>query len=152
RAPSAPRRRSPHGCPDVPPAVRALRAPGSGLMAPEAHAHEPIQRLVQQAALRSPASPAIERGGGPLTHAELDGGVRRLAARLVAAGLAEGDLVAILATTSADVIASMLAVLWAGGAFVPLDLQSPATRLESVVAEVRPRFWLVAAELSEVVE
>jgi amino acid adenylation domain-containing protein len=121
--------------PEVPTAVQG-----------EATAHEPIHRLVQRAAARFAGLPALECGDRQVTYAELDRHVRALAAALVAAGVSQGDLVAILAPASADMIAAMLAVLRAGGAFVPLDLRSPATRLEAAVAEVRPRFWLVAEE------
>ncbi|HVR95770.1 MAG TPA: amino acid adenylation domain-containing protein, partial [Thermoanaerobaculia bacterium] len=46
---------------------------------------------------------------------------------------------------SVDVIASMLAVLKAGGAFVPMDPNFQVTRLESLVAEARPCCWLADA-------
>lgn len=106
----------------------------------------PIHRLVRRAAERFAAAPAIDWGDGQLSHGELAERVRHLAARLAVAGVGRGDLVAILSPASADVIASMLAVLEAGGAFVPFDLHAPATRLEDAVAQVRPPFWLVAPE------
>jgi amino acid adenylation domain-containing protein len=117
-----------------------------------AAAHEPIHRLVQRAAARFASAPAVESADRSLTHAELDRRVRALAAALAATGVARGDLVAILAPASADMIASMLAVLRAGGAFVPFDLRAAAARLEAAVAEVRPRFWLVAEECSGVLQ
>ncbi len=116
----------------------------------EAATHEPIHRLVQRAGRRFGDAPAIEWGDRRITHGELDRRVGNLAAALTAAGSVRGDLVAVLATASADMIAAMLAVLRAGGAFVPLDLNSPATRLEAAVAAVRPRFWLVAEECRDV--
>jgi amino acid adenylation domain-containing protein len=125
-------------------APTAMDMQGKGAAA----AHEPIHRLVQRAAVRFAGAPAIDAGDRPVTHGELDRRAGGLAAALTASGVVRGDLVAILATTSADMIAAILAVLRAGGAFVPLDLHSPATRLEAAVAAVRPTFWLIARECS----
>ena len=108
--------------------------------------HEPIHLLAERTAGRFADALAIECGDQRVTHGELAARARGLAGALAAMGVAPGDLVAVLATTSADVIASMLAVLRVGGAFVPLDPRSPATRMEAAVAEVSPRFWLVAGE------
>jgi amino acid adenylation domain-containing protein len=113
---------------------------------PQSDAQEPVHRLVRRAAARFAAEPAIEWRGGQVTYAELQGRADSLAARLAAAGVDGGDLVAVLAPTAPGMIASMLAVFQAGGAFVPLDAHSPATRIEAAVAEVRPRFWLVAED------
>jgi amino acid adenylation domain-containing protein len=113
---------------------------------PQSDAQELIHRRVQRAAARFAAEPAIEWRGGQVTYAELQGRADGLAARLAAAGVSPGDLVAVLAPACPDMIASMLAIFQAGGAFVPLDAHSPATRIEAAVAEVRPRFWLVAGD------
>jgi len=121
-------------------------------LAAEAGAHVPIHRLVQAAAGRFAGAAAIEQGEHRITHGELERRAGAVAAALAAAGTARGDLVAILAEASADVIASALGVLRAGGAFVPLDPRSPATRLEDAVAAARPRVCLVAAEHAPVLQ
>ena len=113
---------------------------------PQPDTQEPIHRLVQRAAARFAAEPAIEWRDRSVTYAELQGRANELAARLAACGVTGGDLVAVLAPTAPDMIASMLAIFQAGGAFVPLDLYSPATRIEAAVAEARPRYWLVAED------
>jgi amino acid adenylation domain-containing protein len=115
-------------------------------------AWSPVHRLVAAAAERFAELPAVDWGEGHVTYAELAAATRSLWAALAAAGVRPGELVAVLARRSGEVIAAMLAVLEAGAAFVPLDPASPAVRLESAVAEVRPRLWLVAGDQLETAE
>jgi amino acid adenylation domain-containing protein len=119
---------------------------------PQAAMHEPIHHLVRRGAAHWPGRVAIEwtRGGEErrLTYRELLDEAGRLAALLRAAGAARGDLAAVFAAASAEAIAGILAALEVGCAFVPLDVHFPAARLDAVVAEVHPRWWLVDPSLA----
>lgn len=122
--------------------------------------HVPVQEMFRQAAERFRDRPAIEWADDQATcevtcqvsYHQLESQAARLARDLRGAGVERGSLVAILAQRTADVIAAMLAVLDTGCAFVPIDLQFPAATLPSVVAEARPRFWLVSEEHVETLE
>lgn len=74
-------------------------------------------------------------GYGPLAEQAL-----RTAAALVAAGVGEGDLVAVTLPKGPEQIAAVLGVVAAGAAYVPLGLEQPAARLERVRATARFRF------------
>jgi amino acid adenylation domain-containing protein len=111
--------------------------------------HVPVQEMFRQAAERFGDLPAIEWEGHQVSYRQLESQAVRLARGLREAGAERGSLVAILANRTADVIAAMLAVLDAGCAFVPIDLQFPAATLPSVVAEARPRLWLASEGLAE---
>lgn len=115
-------------------------------------AHEPIHEMFLRTANRLGGIPAIAWGGHAVTYRQLAERSAGLANALLGAGALPGEPVAILASHSADVIAAMLGVLRAGGAFVPLDPRFPVATLPAVIGEVRPRWWLVDAEHSGLVE
>lgn len=97
-----------------------------------------LGRLLEAAAAR-PGHTAIEYQGQLLSYAELLQQVRQLAAQLVAGGLAAGDPVVILLPRSPEAIVAILATLWAGACYVPLDPLGPASRLDFVLADAAPR-------------
>jgi amino acid adenylation domain-containing protein len=105
--------------------------------------HEPIHRMVRRAVESWPTRVAIEGPERSLTFAELAARSDDLALRLLDGGLNAGDRVAILAENPLEVIPAMLAVLQAGGVFVPLDPELPERRLAALVAEVSPQRFLV---------
>ena len=76
-------------------------------------------------------------GGGRLSYAELDTRAGRLAGRLIEQGVRPEQRVAILMERSADLVVAVLAVLKAGGAYLPLDLRAPVARLSRTLSEAR---------------
>jgi amino acid adenylation domain-containing protein len=97
-----------------------------------------IQRLMDAAA-SSPDKSAIEYQGAVIRYGELLQKVQRLASRLSAGGLVAQDRVVILLPRSPEAIIAILATLWAGGCYVPLDPLGPSGRLETVLADADPR-------------
>ncbi|MEU9456740.1 amino acid adenylation domain-containing protein [Streptomyces sp. NPDC048277] len=88
-----------------------------------------IHELFAEQAARTPDAPALTDPAHTLTYAELDGRANRLAHHLTGLGLGLGAVVGVLLERGAEAVVVMLAVLKAGGAFVPLDPQYPAARL-----------------------
>jgi len=78
---------------------------------------------------RVPDAPALSAAGERLTYRELDERANRFAHHLLAAGTLPGDRVALCLERSAGMVATILAVLKAGAAYVPLDPAWPAERL-----------------------
>ncbi|GAB3713966.1 amino acid adenylation domain-containing protein [Nocardiopsis nanhaiensis] len=75
-------------------------------------------------------------------YAGFRGRVNRLARVLVERGVGPGDLVAVGVPRSVDLVVALHAVVVAGGAYLPLDLDYPAERLRFVLADARPRVVL----------
>ncbi|WP_344174253.1 amino acid adenylation domain-containing protein, partial [Pilimelia columellifera] len=94
--------------------------------------------LFQQQVRRTPDRPATEFGDATLTYAELDERAGELARRLRHAGVGPETVVAIALPRSLDLIAAVLAVGKAGGAYLPIDLDYPASRIRTVLADARP--------------
>ena len=90
-------------------------------------------------------APAVIDRDGTLDYAALDQRAERIAAHLLAAGVVPGDAVAVLLERSADAIATMLGILKAGAAYLPLDPHDPPARLAALVADAGARLAIVAA-------
>ena len=73
-----------------------------------------------------------------LTYAELDARSGRLAAILRAAGVGPERLVGLALPRSLDLIVAQVAVLRAGGAYLPIDVDHPTDRIGFTLADARP--------------
>lgn len=104
-----------------------------------------VQDLFSAVALRLHGRTAIEVSGERLSYGELEHRSNQLANGLLSAGVLPGALVALFTGGSADVVTSILGVLKAGCAFMPLDPHFPDKRLRAMVAETAPS-WLVTGE------
>ncbi|MGW6056051.1 amino acid adenylation domain-containing protein [Streptomyces sp. NPDC055189] len=98
-------------------------------------------RIAAQAA-RTPDAPALISDDRTLTYAELDAAATRLAHRLHHTGLRPEEPVAVLQERGCDLVVSLLAVLKAGGACLPLDSRSPAGRLRAMTERAGVRVLL----------
>nr|QEO74523.1 AMP-dependent synthetase and ligase [uncultured bacterium] len=94
-----------------------------------------LHRLVEEQAARTPGAVALEAGGLRLTYAELIERARPLARHLRAEGVGPGSIVALTTGRTPDLIVSMLAVLQAGAAYLPIDPAYPQERREYMVAD-----------------
>ncbi|NBM15845.1 non-ribosomal peptide synthetase, partial [Streptomyces sp. GC420] len=87
-----------------------------------------LPELFARQAGRTPDAVAVVSGDTTLTYAELDTRADRLARRLTAAGVGPESPVGLLMERSADLVTAVLAVLKAGGCYVPLDDRYPPER------------------------
>ncbi|MFI6868167.1 non-ribosomal peptide synthase/polyketide synthase [Nocardia sp. NPDC050406] len=90
------------------------------------------------AALLDPAAVAVRAGDTTLTYADLDARANRLARRLIAAGVGPETLVAVALPRTAELVVALLAVVKAGGGYLPIDPAYPADRIEYVISDARP--------------
>ncbi|MFE2752932.1 amino acid adenylation domain-containing protein [Actinosynnema sp. NPDC059335] len=106
-------------------------------------------RFEAQAAA-TPDAPAVAFDGGTLTYGRLDAEANRWAHRLAAAGVTTETPVALLLDRSPDLVVLILAVLKAGGYYVPLHESYPVERLDFVLADLgAPVLVTDRAELPE---
>ncbi|GAA2467532.1 Pls/PosA family non-ribosomal peptide synthetase [Terrabacter carboxydivorans] len=85
---------------------------------------------------RHPDAPALDDTRTVLTYAELTERARRLALELAAAGVCRGDRVGVRAPSgTADLYVSVLGILHAGAAYVPVDVDDPPERADLVFSE-----------------
>src|SRR5262249_33548240 len=79
----------------------------------------------------------------------LDERSNSLANFLLEAGAINQPVVAILAEDGLEIINAILGILKARGVFVPLDPAIPENRLRTMIAEVRPTWFVVESHLIE---
>ncbi|WP_446225543.1 non-ribosomal peptide synthase/polyketide synthase [Nocardia sp. IBHARD005] len=96
-----------------------------------------VDRFTRAATL-DPNAIAVKAGELALTYGELDDWSNRLARRLVAAGVGPESLVAVALPRSVELPVALLAVLKAGGGYLPIDPNYPADRIEYVLDDARP--------------
>jgi amino acid adenylation domain-containing protein len=94
-----------------------------------------IPEEVERAAAKWPEALAISHAGGDLTFRELNRVANRLARFLRAHGCSNEDLVGVALPRGPMQIASLLAILKANGAYVPLDVDYPTERLQHMIRD-----------------
>jgi amino acid adenylation domain-containing protein len=104
-----------------------------------------LPALIEAQVARTPDATAVIFEDERLTYAELDARSTDLAERLAAAGVGPEAIVGIRQDRSLDLIVSLLAVLKAGGAYLPLDSSYPAERLDFMISDAQPVAVLPAA-------
>jgi amino acid adenylation domain-containing protein len=93
-----------------------------------------VHDLVVATAAGRPQAVALRDGDAELTYGGLAAASGHLARGLVDSGVQPGDLVGIAAGRGAAAVVAELAVLRAGAAYVPVDLNQPPARSRAVLA------------------
>ncbi|WP_168381005.1 non-ribosomal peptide synthetase [Modicisalibacter radicis] len=101
-----------------------------------------IPSLLSKAVVSNANEVAVDDGQTHYTYASLDAHVQRLAVALVDQGVGPEVPVGVHAERSCEYVLGILAVLKAGGAFVPLDPQLPTERLAYQLADSGARLML----------
>ncbi|MEU6129435.1 amino acid adenylation domain-containing protein [Saccharopolyspora sp. NPDC047091] len=97
-----------------------------------------LPELFEDQVRRTPQAVALTWGDEQLTYTDLDARANRLAHCLIDHGVGPEQLVALALPRSAELVVSVLAVLKAGAAYLPLDPGNPASRIAYIVADSEP--------------
>jgi amino acid adenylation domain-containing protein len=109
----------------------------------------PVHVLFQAVAGTTPDAIALVNAAGYLTYAELNTRANRLAHHLLTQGLAPGAPVALCLDRSPELIVALLAILKAGGCYVPLDPAYPAERLAGMAEDCAASLLVTTRSLAE---
>jgi amino acid adenylation domain-containing protein len=105
--------------------------------------------LFAEQAARTPADPAVVWSGGELTWAELERRSARVARRLLARRVETEERVGLVSDRSPDLIAGLLGIVRAGGAYLPLDPAYPPERLAWMLEDAGARLLIAERRLFE---
>ncbi len=106
-----------------------------------------VHQLVEAQAARTPGASAVLCGEAQLSYGELNGRANVVARALRARGVGPGAYVPVLLAGGPEVVIAMLAVMKAGAAFVPLDLEWPVERIRAALGELPSGVALVGPGL-----
>ncbi|MDN3358646.1 non-ribosomal peptide synthetase [Actinomadura sp. DC4] len=99
---------------------------------------ETLAGLFEARAAESPDAVAVVFEGRRVTYAELDDAADRLARHLVTRGVGPEQVVAVAVPRSVELVVSLLAVLKAGAAYLPVDTGYPAARVAFMLEDADP--------------
>ncbi|HSU14717.1 non-ribosomal peptide synthase/polyketide synthase [Longimicrobium sp.] len=100
-------------------------------------------------AAEAPDAPALTFEGATISYAELDARANRLANHLRATGVGPESLVGLCVERSLETVIGILAILKAGGGYLPLDPAYPADRLAYMLDDSGAEIVVTTAELAE---
>ena len=133
-----------------PAAGQARRAPDVATGWNRTHAGYPadatIPALFAAQVARNPGATALIFGGESVTYAELDRRSNALAWLLRRRGVGTDMRVGVAIERGPGLVAALLAVLKAGGAYLPIHIGTPAPRVAAMLTAGDARFVLVTAE------
>lgn len=105
-----------------------------------------VTRRILDHAAATPNAIAITDGDGSINYGDLVEDAQRIAGALKAAGLKTDELVPVALPRGIGCVAAYLGVLFAGGAYVPVDLAYPPDRIAAVLEALAPRFVVARPE------
>jgi L-arginine---[L-arginyl-carrier protein] ligase len=106
-----------------------------------------LRDLLDAQAKATPDATALSDENDSLTYAELRLRVQHLAAKIQAAGVGPGSIVAIALPRSVLLTIAIHAVIEAGAAYLPLDTGYPDERLHMMIGDAKPALIVTASAL-----
>ena len=104
--------------------------------------------LFQEQARNHPTRTAITFNDISLNYKQLQTRVDALAKRLISLNISKENLVAVFMDRSIEMVVSLLAVMRAGGAYIPLDPAFPSERLKWVFEDAQPLLTITQQHLA----
>jgi amino acid adenylation domain-containing protein/thioester reductase-like protein len=109
-----------------------------------------IHQLFEDQVERAPNDIAAIHDGREVSYAELNTLANRLAMQLSDAGVGPDKVVGICVDRSIEMLVGLLAILKAGGAFLPLDPSYPRERLQYMIEDAGPCLILTQRNLRSI--
>ena len=107
----------------------------------------PLWEIFDEVAAQHPGRTAVTFGDLQLSYRELQVQANQLAARLRSLGVGTDALVGVFLERSAQAIVALLAIVKAGGAYLPLDPAYPSERISTILDDARPAVMLTEEHL-----
>ena len=108
-----------------------------------------VHGLLAEQAARTPSRTAVRFNGEALSYAQLEARSQRIADALAARGVGAGDLIGVCLDRHPDLIATMVAVLKTGAAYVPMDPAYPGDRLRLMAEDARLALVVSEGDLAD---
>ncbi|MFB6809230.1 amino acid adenylation domain-containing protein, partial [Streptomyces sp. NPDC056387] len=106
-----------------------------------------IPDLFERQVVRAPRATALVFGDVEVSYGELNARANRLARLLMSRGVGPERVVALMLPRSVETVVALLAVLKAGGAYLPVDPELPADRVAFMLRDAQPAVVLAVEEV-----
>ncbi|MFL6122873.1 amino acid adenylation domain-containing protein [Actinophytocola sp.] len=104
-----------------------------------------LHELVEEQVACTPDAVAVTDDGGAVSYAELDAWANRVAGLLREHGVGPDVVVGVMLDRSVGMAAALLGVLKAGGAYLPIETDTPRARIARLLADGKAPVCLVSA-------
>jgi amino acid adenylation domain-containing protein len=108
-----------------------------------------INRIFEDVADKFSKKIAVTTASGNISYEELNRKANRIAHALQRMDLARQSIVGIYLQTSFGYIAAIIGIMKSGNVFMPVNIQTPVTRLDSVLEKTRPSVIITDKHLKE---
>lgn len=122
----------------------------------QAHIHEPFEagpgliELFEKQAQKSPDKIALVLSGVGISYQDLNAQSSKVAELLIIAGIEPGDFVACYQDQTINRVITLLGILKAGAAYVPLDITYPIDRIKVILKDTKASIIIAAENLKNI--
>ncbi|MCK4258178.1 MAG: amino acid adenylation domain-containing protein, partial [Halanaerobiales bacterium] len=106
-----------------------------------------IHRLFEEQVLKTPDNLALVYNDQKFTYKELNEKANQLARLLRARGVGPDNIVGLLLDRSPEMIIGILAIIKAGGAYLPIDINYPEDRIHFMLEDSKTRLLLTQKDM-----
>lgn len=106
-----------------------------------------IQELFEQQVATRPQKTAVRVQGQSYSYEEIDRRANQLAHLLRAKGCGSGTFIGVVLEQTVEMVTTILAILKAGAAYVPIDVDFPQSRIEYVLRDSAPAVVVTISSL-----
>jgi non-ribosomal peptide synthetase-like protein len=108
-----------------------------------------LHEIFEQQAAANPNRTAVICGAQTINYGALERRANQLTSCLRAGGVEIGDRIGLLAPRSSDAYIGLLGILKAGAAYVPLDPEYPADRVNLILADCQAKALVASSDLAQ---
>jgi amino acid adenylation domain-containing protein/non-ribosomal peptide synthase protein (TIGR01720 family) len=106
-----------------------------------------LAELFEEQVRRTPRAVAVVYQERELTYSELNERANRLAHLLIGEGIGPEDVVGLVLPRSLEIVVSVLGILKAGAAYLPIDPDYPAERVAFMLEDAKPACVITTGEM-----
>ncbi|WP_053375085.1 non-ribosomal peptide synthetase [Paenibacillus sp. FJAT-27812] len=106
-----------------------------------------LHGLFEEQARRLPSQAAVVQGEFSLSYSQLNARANRLARTIRGRGIKNGDIIAVVADRTIEMVTGLIAIMKAGAAYLPIDPDYPAERIGYLLEDSRTPLLLARASV-----